>query len=207
MEAGIWNDSSDRTVHQWPATSTKHGGTTVLKTSVRTNTVRNYIRQKAGEIEAFKAWEIDALKWCKEHIPRDGNDLTEEGLILLEEPELWLDRLTFLWDCHESRKRVRTTEDGTFLLYNKGAITSTFTGDWLLTKGESRDKLGEWLKKTQVRHQDQRRMLKSIMHCFPSNFWRSKITNSKESDKCDLCKALWVSLSSIELGCSILAVT
>jgi hypothetical protein len=30
-------------------------------------------------------------------------------------------------------------------------------------------------------------------HCFPSNFWRNKITNSKESDKCDLCKALWVS--------------
>ena len=30
----IWNDSSDRTVYQCPATSTKHGGTTVLKTSV-----------------------------------------------------------------------------------------------------------------------------------------------------------------------------
>ena len=47
----IWNDSSDRTVYEWPVTSTKHGGATVLKTSVWTNTVRNYIRQKAGEIE------------------------------------------------------------------------------------------------------------------------------------------------------------
>ncbi len=28
----------------------------------------------------------------------------------------------------------------------------------------------------------------------PSNFWRSKITNGKGSDKCDLCKALWISL-------------
>ena len=27
------------------------------------------------------------------------------------------------------------------------------------------------------------RALESIMHCFPSNFWRNKITNSKESDK------------------------
>jgi hypothetical protein len=53
--------------------------------------VRNYIRQKAGEIEAFKALEIGALKWCKEHIPRDGNDLTEKGQMLLEDPELWLD--------------------------------------------------------------------------------------------------------------------
>ena len=134
--------------------------------------------------------EIGSQKWCKEHIPRNGNDLTEEGQILLEDPELWLDRSTFLWECHASRKREHTTEDGTFLLHNKEAITSTFTGDWLLTKGESRDKLGEWLKKTQVRHQDQRRMLESIMHYFPSNFWRNKITNNKESDKCDLCKVM-----------------
>ena len=74
---------------------------------------------------------------CLEHIPRDGNDLTEEGQMLLEDPELWMDRLTFLWECHESRKRERTTEDDTFLLYNKEVITSTFTGDWLLTEGES----------------------------------------------------------------------
>ena len=78
-------------------------------------------------------------------------------------------------------------------LHDKGVITSTFTGDLLLMEGESRDKFEEWLKKTQVRHQDQRRILTSIMHCFPSNFWRSKITNRKESDKCDLCKSLWAS--------------
>ena len=50
----IWNDSSDRTVYQWPVTSSKHGWVTVLKTSVWTNTVRNYIRQKAGETETYK---------------------------------------------------------------------------------------------------------------------------------------------------------
>ncbi len=92
-------------------------------------------------------------------------DLTEEGQMLLDDPELWMDRLTFLWECHAYRKRQRTTEDGTFLLHNKGVITSTFTGDWLLTEGESRDKLGEWRKKMQVRHQDQRRMLQANMHC------------------------------------------
>ena len=31
------------------------------------------------------------------------------------------------------------------------------------------------------------------MHCFPSNFWWNKITNSKKSDKCDICKVMWVS--------------
>ena len=63
----IWNDSTDRTVYQWPVTSTKHEGTKVFKASVWTNTVRNYIRQKAGEIEDLKTPEIGALKWYKEH--------------------------------------------------------------------------------------------------------------------------------------------
>ena len=51
----IWNDSSDRTVYQWSTTSTKHGGVTVLKTSLWTNTVHNYIRQKSGEIESYQS--------------------------------------------------------------------------------------------------------------------------------------------------------
>ena len=40
--------------------------------------MNNYNIQKTGEIETFKTLEIGALKWYKEHIPRDGNDLTEE---------------------------------------------------------------------------------------------------------------------------------
>ena len=48
----------------------------------------NYIRKKTGEIETFKSLEIGSLKWFKEHIPRDGNDMTEEGQILPEDPEL-----------------------------------------------------------------------------------------------------------------------
>jgi hypothetical protein len=38
--------------------------------------------KKRGKIEAFRALEIGEAKWCKEHIPRKGNDLTEEGLSL-----------------------------------------------------------------------------------------------------------------------------
>ncbi len=52
-----------------------------------------------------------------------------------------------------------------------GAISSTFTIDWYLRKGESRDKMGEWLKKATVRSQDQRRMLQANTHSFPSNYW------------------------------------
>jgi hypothetical protein len=77
---GVWEDMTSKVnhsplpsplLHLWPVTSTKHGGLTVLKTSVWTNTVRNYIRQEAGEIEAYKALEIGTLEWSKEHILRD----------------------------------------------------------------------------------------------------------------------------------------
>ncbi len=73
-----------------------------------------------------------------------------------------------------------------------GSISSTFTSDWYLRKGESRDKMGEWMKKATVRSQDQRRMIQANTHSFPSNYWRNKITKGKESDKCDLCRVLWI---------------
>ena len=53
--------------------------------------------------------------------------------------------------------------------------------------------MGEWLKKTTVRSQDQWRMLQANTHIFPSNYWWHKITKGKESNKCDLCRSLWIS--------------
>ena len=41
--------------------------------------------------------------------------------------------------------------DGSFRPHHSGAISTTFTSDWYLLKGESRDKMGECLKKTTVR--------------------------------------------------------
>jgi hypothetical protein len=35
-------------------------------------------------------------------------------------------------------------------------------------------------------------MLQAISHSFPSNAWIHRITKGKESNKCDLCKALWI---------------
>ena len=48
------------------------------------------------------------------------------------------------------------------------------------------------MKMTSVRSQDQRRMLQANSHTFPTNAWIHIITTRKESDRCDLCKALWV---------------
>ena len=34
-------------------------------------------------------------------------------------------------------------------------------------------------------------MFQENTHRFPSKYWRNKITKGKESNKCDLCRALW----------------
>ncbi len=75
--------------------------------------------------------------------------------------------------------------------HQKGPITSTFTADWFLREGQGRELLGEWMKLTSARSQDQRRMLQVNSHTFPTNAWIHKITKGKESDRCDLCRVLW----------------
>jgi hemerythrin len=63
----------------------------ITRSTAWTNTVRNRFRQKTGEIEAFRALETGAAKWCKEHIPRkdnNPNDITKEGISLLDDAEL-----------------------------------------------------------------------------------------------------------------------
>ncbi len=75
--------------------------------------------------------------------------------------------------------------------HQKGPITSTFTADWFLREGQGRELLGEWMKLTSARSQDQRRMLQANSHTFPTNAWIHKTTKGKESDRCDLCRTLW----------------
>ena len=106
--------------------------------------------------------------------------------------DTWPDQASLLKECYESRKRKRIHEDGSFMHHQKGPSTATYTADWFPREGEYRRKLGEWLKMTSVRSQDQRRMPQATTLSFPSNLWIHKITTEKESNKCDLCKALWI---------------
>ena len=97
---------------------------------------------------------------------------------------MWWEKQNLLWVCHNSRKKDRMDEDGTFLPHQTGTISTTLTSDWYVRKGENRDKLGECLKKTKDRSQDQWRMFQVLTHTCPSNYWRHKITKSEESDRC-----------------------
>jgi len=88
---------------------------------------------KAGEIQAYRAYEKGTEKWRKEHIPRKGKrDISEEGQEILEDKDIWGNRTALLGVTHESRKRERISEDGSFLTHQKGPTTSTYTTDWFL---------------------------------------------------------------------------
>jgi hypothetical protein len=43
--------------------------------------------------------------------------------------------IALLGVIHESRKRGRMNEDGSFIHHQKGPITSTFASDWFLRRG------------------------------------------------------------------------
>jgi len=101
---------------------------------------------------------------------------------------------------HESRKRERSSEEGSFVHHQKGPITSTYTADWFLGEEQGRELLGEWMKMTSVRSPDQRRMLQANSYTFPTNAWIHKITKRKESDRCDLCKALRITEDRFTTG-------
>jgi ribonuclease HI len=77
-----WDSPTNRTVYQWTMGP-------ITRSTTCTNTVRNRFHQKAGEIEAFRALEIGAAKWCQEHVPRQGNVLTDWGISLLDDMVPW----------------------------------------------------------------------------------------------------------------------
>ena len=57
-----WSDQTDRTIYQWSEPSKTKKGILITKTSAWTHAVRNRMRQKAGEIQAFRAIERGAEK-------------------------------------------------------------------------------------------------------------------------------------------------
>ena len=164
-----WSTPTNRTIYQWSEASTTKNGVHTTKQTAWTQAVRNRMRQKAGEIQAYRAYEKGAEKWRKEHMPRKGKgNISAEGQEVLEDKEIWANETALHGAVYESRKRERSNEDGLFMPHQKGPITSTFTADWFLREGQGRELLGEWMKLTSARSQDQRRMLLGELSHIPN---------------------------------------
>jgi len=131
-----WDETTNRTIFQWSDTSKTKNGVPTIRQSTWTQTVRNRMRQKAGEIQGYQAYEKGGEKLRKENIPRKcKGDISEEGQELLEDKEIWESHSALCEVIHTSRKRERSDEDGLFMLHQKGPITATFTTDWFLRGG------------------------------------------------------------------------
>ena len=132
-----WSTPTNRTIYQWSEASKTKDGVDTTKQTAWTQAVRNRMRQKAGEIQAYRAYEKGAEKWRKEHMPRKGKgNISAEGQELLEDKEVWGNDTALREVIHDSRKRERSNVDGMFMPHQKGPITSTFTADWFLREGQ-----------------------------------------------------------------------
>ena len=67
-----WSTLTNRSIYQWSEVSKTKNGVNTTKQTAWTQAVRNRMRQKAGEIQAYRAYEKGAEKWRKEHMPRQG---------------------------------------------------------------------------------------------------------------------------------------
>ena len=80
-----WSTPTNRTIHQWSEASKTKGGVNTTKQTAWTQAVHNRMRQKAGEIQAHRAYEKGAEKWRKEHMTRKGKgNISAEGQELLD---------------------------------------------------------------------------------------------------------------------------
>jgi hypothetical protein len=122
--------------------------------------------QKAGEIQAYRAYEKGVEKWWKEHIPRKGKgNISTEGQELLEDKEIWGTETVLHGAVYESRKRERSNEDG--LSRTVGRMDEVDLGQITRPKENAPDN----------------------SHTFPTNAWIHKITKGKGSDRCNLWAA------------------
>jgi hypothetical protein len=152
------------------------------------------MRQKSGEIQAHRSYEKGAEKCRREYMPKKGKgNISAEERELLEDKELWGNETSLRGAIHDSRKRERSNEDDVFMPHQRGPITSTFTADWFLREGQGRELLGEWMKKTAVKSQDQRRMLQANSQKFPTNSWILRDIRSRKAE--NPIEATYVELS------------
>ncbi len=162
-----WSEPSNRTIYQWYETSKTKNGTPTTKQSAWTQAVSN--RMRPSDRKQSKSKVTEHMK--RERKNGAGNTSHEKE----KETSLKKDRIYWKTKIHDGtdQSRQRTPQIGS-------------SG-----KGEGRELLGEWMKLTSVRSQDQRRMLQATSHNFQTNDWIHRITKGKESDKYDLCETLW----------------
>jgi hypothetical protein len=162
-----WNTSTNRIIYQWSKDSkTKNGINTTKQTWTLSDPdgPHQNATEDRGDPRLPHIREGDGKVTQGTHTEKRKGGISEEGQEILEDRDIWTNETTLRGVIHASRKRERDNDDGVFMRHQRGPIISTFTTDWFLREGEGRELLGERMKLTSVRSQDQRRMLQANSH-------------------------------------------
>jgi ribonuclease HI len=167
-----WDDRTDRMTFE-----VQKGDTTVR--SVWTNSVRNAFRKQAGwaklqKVRATAATHWTARVWYRHNqrwlqASKEGAEASKSGS--------FKDERTWGRKCFEDLDQRRMGRPA----------TSTWSTDFLLREGSSREEIGKWLKNKSIPWQRRRRLLQVVTGTFPCGQQLVKY-GYKEKAECILCK-------------------
>jgi ribonuclease HI len=167
-----WDDRTDRMTFE-----VQKGDTTVR--SVWTNSVRNAFRKQAGwaklqKVRATAATHWTARVWYRHNqrwlqASKEGAEASKSGS--------FKDERTWGRKCFEDLDQRRMGRPA----------TSTWSTDFLLREGTSREEIGKWLKNKSIPWQRRRRLLQVVTGTFPCGQQLVKY-GYKEKAECILCK-------------------
>jgi hypothetical protein len=167
-----WDDRTDRMTFE-----VQKGDTTVR--SVWTNSVRNAFRKQAGwaklqKVRATAATHWTARVWYRHNqrwlqASKEGAEASKSGS--------FKDERTWGRKCFEDLDQRRMGRPA----------TSTWSTDFLLREGSSREEIGKWLKNKSIPWRRRRRLLQVVTGTFPCGQQLVKY-GYKEKAECILCK-------------------
>jgi hypothetical protein len=167
-----WDDRTDRMTFE-----VRKGDTTV--SSVWTNSVRNAFRKQAGWAKLQEARTAAAKHWTERvwyrhnqrwlQASKEGTEAAKSGSFKNERE--WGKR------CFEDLDQRRMGRPA----------TRTWSTDFLLREGSSREEIGKWLKNKSIPWQRRRRLLQVVTGTFPCGQQMVKYGYKKKAE-CTLCR-------------------
>ena len=169
-----WNERTDRMTF----TITQQGNS---KTSVWTDSVRNAFRKQAGQSKTQDVYEQAARNWSRRvwypwnqrwmQPTRAGRAAAKNGK--------FKDEQTWGKECFEDLESRELGEPA----------TTSWSTDFLVRVGESREELGKWLKNRAVPWKRRRRLIQVVTDTFPCGGWLHKI-GRRATAECELCRRI-----------------
>ena len=166
-----WNERTDRIVF-----SLDKQDDVCAHTSAWTNKVRDTIRKRASEEKLARIREKAARAWLQPPLDGDEDDLKQYAErcktlttdTAFKTAEMWNKQCARTMDV----RGVRTP------------VTGTWSTNFLIREGQTREQLGKWLTKKSIPEKRRRRMLQLVTNSFPCG----ANVHRRQKNPCVLCK-------------------